>query len=131
MPLDEAGIAARNGCPELKERPENLAERTARYRQLIEGQDFASIRVDSVTGGISIDRLYFPTDGSRLNRPDRMVIEEIDRFLALPGAENFNIRFEGHADRQRLRSVQPGPSPSAGRTPPKSTPVSRALPRAT
>ena len=66
---DEAGIAARNGCPELKERPENLAERTARYSQLIDGQDFESIRVDSVSGGISIDRIYFPTDGTRLNRP--------------------------------------------------------------
>jgi len=35
-----------------------------------------------------------------LNRPDKVIIEEIDRFMALPGASAFNIRFEGHADRR-------------------------------
>ena len=97
---DEAGLAARNGCPEPKERPENLQERITRYSTLINGQEFEHIRVDSTNGTIMIDRLYFPTDGSRLNRPDRMVIEEIDRFLALEGASEFSIRFEGHADRR-------------------------------
>ena len=99
---DEAGPASRNGCPEPKitDRPENLNERVARYRQLLDGQDFEHIRLNETTGTIDIDRIYFPTDVSRLDRPDRMIIEEIDRFLALPGASNFNIRFEGHADRR-------------------------------
>jgi len=35
-----------------------------------------------------------------LNRPDKVIIEEIDRFMALPGASAFSIRFEGHADRR-------------------------------
>ncbi|MTB53373.1 OmpA family protein [Lewinella sp. W8] len=97
---DEAGVASRNGCPEPTERPESLEERIARYSQLLEGQDFNHIRVDSVTGTIAIDRIYFPTDVSSLNRPDRLIIEEIDRFLALPGASEFSIRYEGHADRR-------------------------------
>ncbi|MEM1358336.1 MAG: OmpA family protein [Bacteroidota bacterium] len=97
---DEAGVAARNGCPEPKERPENLQERIARYSALLDGQEFEHISVDSTNGTIAIDRIYFPTDGSRLNRPDRIIIEEIDRFLALPGASEFSIRYEGHADRR-------------------------------
>ena len=97
---DEAGTRARNGCPEPRERPENLQERIARYRALIDGQNFEYIRVNEATGTIEIDRIYFPTDVSSLNRPDRMIIEEIDRFLELPGASNFSIRFEGHADRR-------------------------------
>ena len=97
---DEAGIAARNGCPEPKDRPENLAERVQRYSDLIASEEFESISVDSTNGTIAIERLFFPTNGSRLNRTDRMVIDEIDRFLALPGASNFTIRFEGHADRR-------------------------------
>ena len=101
---DEAGPADRNGCP-IKERPENLNERITRYRTLLDqdgdGQsDFQYIRVDSVNGTIMIDRIYFPTDVASLNRPDRMIIEEIDRFLSLPGAEAFSIRYEGHADRR-------------------------------
>lgn len=97
---DEAGTAARNGCPEPSARPENLNERLTRYNQLLDGQDFQHIRVNSITGTIEIDRLYFSTDQSNLNRPDRVIIEELDRFLALPGASDFNIRFEGHADRR-------------------------------
>jgi outer membrane protein OmpA-like peptidoglycan-associated protein len=62
--------------------------------------DFEHIHVDSLRGTINIDRIYFPTNISRLNRPDRIIIEEIDRFLALPGALNFSIRYEGHADRR-------------------------------
>ncbi|MDN3633556.1 DUF6089 family protein [Neolewinella lacunae] len=95
-----AGVASRNGCPEPSERPENLQERIARYRALLDGQDFKHIRVDTVTGTIAIDRIYFPTDVSSLNRPDRVIIEEIDRFLELPGASEFSIRYEGHADRR-------------------------------
>ena len=99
---NEAGPASRNGCPEPKitDRPENLNERITRYRGLIDGQDFKHIRVNEETGTIDIDRIYFPTDVSSLNRPDRMIIDEIDRFLSLPGASNFSIRFEGHADRR-------------------------------
>jgi len=102
---DEAGVAARNGCPEPKDRAESLGERVTRYSTLLDADgdgmsDFEYIMVDSTTGTISIDRIYFPTDVSRLNRPDRMILEEIDRFLALPGANNFNIRYEGHADRR-------------------------------
>ncbi|OAV45973.1 DUF6089 family protein [Lewinella sp. 4G2] len=99
---NEAGPASRNGCPvpKITDRPENLNERIARYRTLLEGQDFSYIRLNEAIGTIDIDRIYFPTDVSRLDRPDRMIIEEIDRFLALPGASNFSIRFEGHADRR-------------------------------
>ena len=97
---DEAGVAERNGCPVPNDRPENLEERIARYNQILEGQDFDHIRVDTVNGTIEIDRIYFPTDVSSLNRPDRLILEEIDRFLALEGAEEFEIRFEGHADRR-------------------------------
>ncbi|MGB3799777.1 MAG: OmpA family protein, partial [Lewinella sp.] len=97
---DEAGVAERNGCPVPNDRPENLDERIARYGQLLEGQDFQHIRIDSINGTIEIDRIFFPTDVSSLNRPDRMVLEEIDRFLALDGAADFDIRFEGHADRR-------------------------------
>ena len=97
---DEAGVAERNGCPLPNNRPENLQERITRYGQLLEGQDFQHIRIDSINGTIAIDRIFFPTDVSSLNRPDRVIIEEIDRFLALPGAEDFNIRYEGHADRR-------------------------------
>jgi OOP family OmpA-OmpF porin len=93
-------VASRNGCPEPTARPESLEERIARYSQMLEGQEFNHIRVDSVTGTIDIDRIYFPTDVSSLNRPDRLILEEIDRFLALPGASEFSIRFEGHADRR-------------------------------
>ncbi len=97
---DVAGVASRNGCPEPKDRAETLPERVTRYSELLDGQDFNHIHVDSVTGTITIDRIYFPTDVSSLNRPDRLIIEEIDRFLALPGASEFSIRFEGHADRR-------------------------------
>ena len=102
---DEAGVAERNGCPLPKDRPENLNERITRYRSLLDQDgdgvsDFNHIRVDSTNGTIMIDRIYFPTDVSSLNRPDRMIIEEIDRFLELPGASNFSIRYEGHADRR-------------------------------
>ncbi|PHK97800.1 DUF6089 family protein [Neolewinella marina] len=97
---DEAGVAERNGCPLPNERPENLQERIARYGKILEGQDFKHIRIDSVNGTIEIDRIYFPTDVSSLNRPDRLIIQEIDRFMSLPGAENFSIRYEGHADRR-------------------------------
>lgn len=102
---DEAGVAARNGCPEPKDRAETLQERITRYTQLLDEDgdgvsDFKYIMVDSTNGTIAIDRIYFPTDVSSLNRPDRMIIEEIDRFLALPGASAFSIRYEGHADRR-------------------------------
>ncbi len=97
---DEAGVAELNGCPLPRDRPENLEERVTRYSELIDGENFKYIRVDSLTGTIMIDRLYFPTDVSSLNRTDRMIIEEIDRFIALPGASNFSIRYEGHADRR-------------------------------
>lgn len=97
---NEAGVASRNGCPEPQERPENLQERITRYSALLDGQEFEHIRVDSTNGTIAIDRIYFPTNISRLNRPDRIIIEEIDRFLALPGASEFSIRYEGHADRR-------------------------------
>ncbi|CAH1000589.1 Peptidoglycan-associated lipoprotein [Neolewinella maritima] len=97
---DEAGVAERNGCPLPNDRPENLQERTTRYGQILEGQDFSHIRIDSINGTIMIDRIFFPTDASSLNRPDRLIIEEIDRFLSLPGAEDFKIRYEGHADRR-------------------------------
>ncbi|WP_083926111.1 DUF6089 family protein [Neolewinella persica] len=97
---DVAGVASRNGCPEPKDRAETLPERVTRYSELIAGEEFEYISVDSLRGTISIDRIYFPTDVSSLNRPDRMIIEEIDRFLALPGASEFSIRYEGHADRR-------------------------------
>ena len=97
---DEAGVPERNGCPLPNDRPENLQERIARYGQLLDGQDFSHIRIDSINGTIAIDRIFFPTNVSSLNRPDRQIIEEIDRFLALDGAEDFNIRYEGHADRR-------------------------------
>ncbi|MCP9237504.1 DUF6089 family protein [Lewinella sp. JB7] len=97
---DEAGVPERNGCPLPNDRPENLQERLARYGKILEGQDFKHIRLDSVNGTIMIDRIYFPTDVSSLNRPDRIIIEEIDRFLELEGAEDFTIRYEGHADRR-------------------------------
>ena len=97
---DEAGVPERNGCPIPNDRPENLEERIARYGQLLDGQDFEHIRIDSINGTIEIDRIYFPTDISSLNRPDRIILEEIDRFLALDGASDFTIRFEGHADRR-------------------------------
>jgi len=102
---DEAGVRERNGCPLPKDRAENLDERINRYSGLLDENgdgvsDFEYIRVDSTRGTIAIDRIYFPTNISRLNRPDRMIIEEIDRFLALPGASAFSIRYEGHADRR-------------------------------
>ena len=102
---DEAGVPERNGCPLPKDRAENLDERVTRYRTLLDADgdgisDFKYIRVDSTRGTIDIDRIYFPTDVSSLNRPDRLIIEEIDRFLKLPGASDFSIRYEGHADRR-------------------------------
>ena len=102
---DEAGVAARNGCPEPKDRAETLDERITRYNSLLDQDgdgvsDFKYIRVNAENGTIDIDRIYFPTDVSSLNRPDRLIIEEIDRFLALPGADAFSIRYEGHADRR-------------------------------
>ena len=101
---NEAGIAELNGCPK-RDRPENLQERITRYSELLDEDgdgisDFKYIHVDSTNGTIMIDRIYFPTDVSSLNRPDRLIIEEIDRFLALPGASEFSIRYEGHADRR-------------------------------
>ncbi|MEL7161210.1 MAG: thrombospondin type 3 repeat-containing protein, partial [Bacteroidota bacterium] len=101
---NEAGIPELNGCPN-RERPENLQERITRYSELLDEDgdgvsDFEHIMVDSTNGTIAIDRIYFPTDVSRLNRPDRIIIDEIDRFLALPGASEFSIRYEGHADRR-------------------------------
>ncbi|MFT7121399.1 MAG: outer membrane protein OmpA-like peptidoglycan-associated protein [Neolewinella sp.] len=100
-----AGVASLNGCPEPTFRAETLPERIVRYNDLLDEDndgmsDFEHITVDSLTGTISIDRIYFPTNISRLNRPDRVIIEEVDRFLALPGADQFSIRFEGHADRR-------------------------------
>lgn len=102
---DVAGVARLNGCPEPVERAETLEERIARYSEMLDEDndgmfDFEYITVDSTNGTIAIDRIYFPTDGSRLNRPDRMILEEVDRFMALPGASEFSIRFEGHADRR-------------------------------
>ena len=102
---DEAGVRERNGCPLPKDRAETLEERIVRYRDLLDDDndgesDFKYIRVDTINGTIDIDRIYFPTDVSSLNRPDRLIIEEIDRFLALPGASEFSIRYEGHADRR-------------------------------
>ncbi len=102
---DEAGVAERNGCPLPKDRAETLAERVTRYSEMLDTDndgmsDFEHVSVDSLNGTISIDRIYFPTNNSRLNRPDRMILEEIDRFLALPGASEFSIRYEGHADRR-------------------------------
>jgi len=102
---DEAGVRERNGCPLPKERAETLAERITRYSGLLDTDNdgmsnFEYIRVDSTSGTIDIDRIYFPTNISRLNRPDRLILEEIDTFLALPGASEFSIRYEGHADRR-------------------------------
>jgi len=102
---DEAGVRERNGCPLPKDRAETLNERVTRYLGLLDTDgdgesDFEHIRVDATSGTIDIDRIYFPTNISRLNRPDRIIIEEIDRFLALPGASEFSIRYEGHADRR-------------------------------
>lgn len=102
---DVAGVAARNGCPEPKDRAETLPERVTRYSTLLDEDgdgvsDFEYIHVDSLNGTIGIDRIYFPTNISALDRPDRLIIEEIDRFLALPGASEFSIRYEGHADRR-------------------------------
>ena len=102
---DEAGVAERNGCPLPKDRAETLDERITRYNGLLDQDgdgesDFQYIRVNATNGTIDIDRIYFPTDVSSLNRPDRLIIEEIDRFLALPGADQFTIRYEGHADRR-------------------------------
>ncbi|TXF89395.1 OmpA family protein [Neolewinella aurantiaca] len=102
---DEAGVRERNGCPLPKDRAETLEERVTRYSGLLDTDNdgmsnFKYIRVDSLRGTIDIDRIYFPTDISSLNRPDRLIIEEIDTFLALPGASEFSIRYEGHADRR-------------------------------
>lgn len=102
---DEAGVPERNGCPVPRDRAESLEERITRYNSLLDqdgdgASDFEYIRVDTTNGTIDIDRIYFPTDVSSLNRPDRLIIEEIDRFLALPGAGEFSIRYEGHADRR-------------------------------
>lgn len=102
---DVAGVRERNGCPLPKDRVETLEERVTRYSEMLDTlndgmSDFEHIHVDSLRGTIEIDRIYFPSDISRLNRPDRIIIEEIDRFLALPGALNFSIRYEGHADRR-------------------------------
>ncbi len=94
---DEPGTVENNGCPD-QDRPESRDERVQRYSELIAGEDFQNIRVDSINGTIEIDRIYFPTDVASLNRPDRQIIEEIERFLSLPGAEQFSIRYEGHAD---------------------------------
>lgn len=102
---DVAGVRERNGCPLPEDRAETLEERVTRYSELLDTDndgmsDFEHISVDSLRGTIDIDRIYFPTDVSRLNRPDRVIIEEIDRFIALPGASEFSIRYEGHADRR-------------------------------
>lgn len=102
---DVAGVPEKNGCPLPKDRAETLQERITRYNGLLDQDgdgesDFEYIRVNEATGTIDIDRIYFPTDISSLNRPDRLIIEEIDRFLALPGASEFSIRYEGHADRR-------------------------------
>jgi OOP family OmpA-OmpF porin len=112
---DEAGVRERNGCPLPKERAETLEERVTRYSEMLDTlnddmymSDFDHISVDSLRGTINIDRVYFPTNASRLNRPDRIIIEEIDRFIALPGASEFSIRYEGHADRRSSDEYNPG-----------------------
>jgi outer membrane protein OmpA-like peptidoglycan-associated protein len=102
---DVAGVRELNGCPLPKDRAETMAERIIRYNGLLDQDsdgvpDFEYISVNAMTGTIDIDRIYFPTDISSLNRPDRLVIEEIDRFIVLPGATDFSIRYEGYADRR-------------------------------
>jgi len=70
-------------------RQESIAQRTKRYNDLIVEQEFEHIRVNEVIGALIVDKVYVPS--SRLNRPDRMIIEELDRFMALPLAHNFKI----------------------------------------
>jgi outer membrane protein OmpA-like peptidoglycan-associated protein len=91
-----AGVASRNGCPESEARYELLQDRIARYRPLVEG--FQYISVDETTGTVQIENVYFDTNSSRLRSRARAILDEVKTFLARPGAEEFTIRHEGHAD---------------------------------
>ncbi|PHI19611.1 hypothetical protein CEQ90_12100 [Lewinellaceae bacterium SD302] len=91
-----AGVASRNGCPEPVEEFESLEDRIARYRPLVDG--FQYITIDETTGTIKIEDVLFDTDSYRLRSRGRAILKEVNEFLARPGAENFTIRHEGHAD---------------------------------
>ncbi|MEL7376250.1 MAG: OmpA family protein, partial [Bacteroidota bacterium] len=95
---DEAGIAARNGCPEPEEVFENITDRIDRYRRLIDG--FEYITLDESTGVIQIQNVYFATDRSNRDQLDRAILDEVAELLQREGAEDISIRFEGHADRR-------------------------------
>ncbi|MEL6357509.1 MAG: thrombospondin type 3 repeat-containing protein, partial [Bacteroidota bacterium] len=91
-----AGVVARSGCPEPVEEFESLEDRIARYQPLVAGLEY--ITVSEETGTISIENLYFDTDLDLLRSLSNRVLDDVVTFLTRPGAENFTLRFEGHAD---------------------------------
>ena len=95
---DEAGIAARNGCPEPREVFETITARIERYQPLVD--DLEHISIDKNTGTIVIENIYFATDRYNRDQLDRAILDDIAILLGREGAENFSVRFEGHADRR-------------------------------
>ena len=98
--LDECptvrGIASLNGCPQPEPKFESLADRITRYRPLVEGLEYVDL--DETTGTISIENLYFDTNKDNLRRLSNRVLDDVVTFLGRDGAQDFTIRFEGHAD---------------------------------
>lgn len=90
------GIASLNGCPEPEPQFESLADRITRYRPLVEGLKYVTI--DEATGTIAIENLYFDTDKDNLRRLSNSVLDDVVTFLSRDGAQDFTLRFEGHAD---------------------------------
>ncbi|MEM6395226.1 MAG: DUF6089 family protein [Bacteroidota bacterium] len=95
---EEAGIAARNGCPEPVDVFETIEDRITRYKLLTEG--FEYITVDESNGTIQIQNVYFATDRFNRDQLDRDILDEVAELLQREGAENIDVRFEGHADRR-------------------------------
>ncbi|MEM9835385.1 MAG: DUF6089 family protein [Bacteroidota bacterium] len=96
------GIASRNGCPEPEPEFESLADRITRYRPLVEGLTYVTLNEE--TGTIGIENLYFNTDRDLLRRLSIKVLDDVATFLARPGAEDFTLRFEGHADERNTEA---------------------------
>jgi len=69
---------------------------------LVEGLEYVTINEE--TGTIGIENLYFDTDLDLLRSLSNRVLDDVVTFLTRPGAENFTLRFEGHADERYTES---------------------------
>jgi len=97
-----AGVANRNGCPEPIAQFESLGDRLDRYRPLVEGLTYVTL--DVTTGTVAIENLYFDTDLDLLRMISNRVLDDVVTFLQRPGAEEFTVQFEGHADERNTEA---------------------------